>query len=50
MCGTAVVFVTSYTDEDTVKRIHQQVPGAPALSKPVYRKELASAVAELGCA
>jgi two-component system, response regulator PdtaR len=47
VCGTAVVFVTSYTDEDTVERIHQQAPGAPVLPKPVYRECLADAVAEV---
>ena len=45
VCQTAVVFVTSYNDDDTVERIHQQVPGAPVLAKPVYRKTLAGAVA-----
>jgi two-component system, response regulator PdtaR len=46
VCETAVVFVTSYNDDDTVERIHQQVPGAPVLPKPVYRERLADAVAE----
>ena len=45
VCETAVVFVTSYNDDDTVERIHEQVPGAPVLAKPVYRERLASAVA-----
>jgi two-component system, response regulator PdtaR len=45
VCGAAVVFVTSYTDDGTVERIHQQMPGTPVLPKPVYRKELANAVA-----
>jgi two-component system, response regulator PdtaR len=45
VCNTAVVFVTSYNDDDTVERIHQQVPGAPVLAKPVYRETLADAVA-----
>ena len=44
ICQTAVVFVTSYNDDDTVERIHQQVPGAPVLAKPVYHKSLAGAV------
>ncbi len=48
VCGTAIVFVTSYTDEDTVERINQQVPGAPVLPKPVYRQQLANAVLEAG--
>jgi DNA-binding NarL/FixJ family response regulator len=47
VCETAVVFVTSYNDDDTVERIHQQVPGAPVLAKPVYRETLADAVAEV---
>ena len=46
VCETAVVFVTSYNDDDTVERIHEQVPGAPVLPKPVYRERLADAVAE----
>jgi hypothetical protein len=33
------------SDEDTVERIHEQVPGAPVLSKPVFRHTLAGAVA-----
>jgi DNA-binding NarL/FixJ family response regulator len=47
VCETAVVFVTSYNDDDTVDRIHEQVPGAPVLPKPVYRERLADAVAEV---
>jgi two-component system, response regulator PdtaR len=46
VCETAVVFVTSYNDDDTAERIRQQVPGAPVLPKPVYRERLADAVAE----
>lgn len=41
-----VVFVTSYSDDDTVARIHQRVPGAPVLPKPVHVKSLAGAIAE----
>ena len=48
VCETAVVFVTSYNDDDTLERIHEQVPGAPVLPKPVYRERLAHAVAEVG--
>jgi CheY-like chemotaxis protein len=44
VCGASIVFVTSYSDEDTVARIHEQVPGAPVLAKPVYREILADAV------
>jgi two-component system, response regulator PdtaR len=47
VCETAVVFVTSYNDDDTVERIHEQVPGAPVLPKPVYRERPADAVAEI---
>ena len=45
VCDTAIVFVTSYNDDDTVERIHQRVPGAPVLPKLVYRERLADAVA-----
>jgi DNA-binding response OmpR family regulator len=44
VCGAAVVFVTSYTDEGTLERIRERVPGAPVLSKPVYRQRLADVV------
>ena len=47
VCETPIVFITGYTDRDTVKRIHEQVPGAPVLSKPVYGDRLADAVAAL---
>ena len=46
VCEVPVVFVTGYDDADTIERIHEQVPGAPVLSKPAYRKGLADAVAE----
>ncbi len=45
VCGSAVIFVTSYSDLDTVERIHKQVPGAPVLPKPVRAECLAEAVA-----
>lgn len=45
VCEAPIVFITGYTDRDTVARIHQQVPGAPVLSKPVYGDRLADAVA-----
>ena len=45
VCDTPVVFVTAHNDADTIGRIHQQVPGAPVLSKPVFRDRLADAVA-----
>jgi CheY-like chemotaxis protein len=46
VCGASVVFVTANSDEGTLTRIHERVPGAPVLSKPVYRKQLAKAVSE----
>jgi DNA-binding response OmpR family regulator len=46
VCGASIVFVTANSDEGTLARIHEQVPGAPVLSKPVYRKQLAKAVSE----
>jgi CheY-like chemotaxis protein len=45
VCRTEVVFVTANTDQDTLQRIHEQVPGAPVLEKPVRRERLAEAVA-----
>lgn len=45
VCEAPIVFITGYTDPDTVERIHQQVPGACVLPKPVYRDRLAAAVA-----
>jgi DNA-binding response OmpR family regulator len=44
MCGATVVFVTGCNDEDTVERIHERVPGAPVVPKPVYGKRLAAAL------
>jgi DNA-binding response OmpR family regulator len=44
VCEAPIVFVTGYTDRDTVNRIHEQVPGAPVLSKPVNYARLAHAV------
>jgi DNA-binding response OmpR family regulator len=46
VCGASVLFVTARHDEDTVSRIHQQVPGAPVVRKPIYRRCLAEAVAQ----
>ena len=31
-----IVFVTAYTDPDTVERIRKEVPGAPLLPKPSF--------------
>jgi CheY-like chemotaxis protein len=47
VCEVPVVFVTGYNDPDTIERIHERVPGAPVLPKPVHREGLADAVAEL---
>ena len=45
VCDIPIVFVTAYTDHDTVERMHQQVPDAPVIAKPLYRERLADAVA-----
>jgi two-component system, LytTR family, response regulator len=45
VCQVPIVFVTAQRDSATVERIHEQVPGAPVLSKPVFRHTLAGAVA-----
>ena len=45
VCDIPIVFVTAYTDHDTVERIHRQVPDAPVIAKPLYREGLAKAVA-----
>ena len=45
VCDIPVVFITAYTDPDTVERIHEQVPDAPVLAKPVFRHTLADAIA-----
>jgi DNA-binding NarL/FixJ family response regulator len=47
MFDVPVVFVTSYSDDNTVERIYQQVPGAPVLLKPVYPERLADAIAKV---
>ena len=46
VCEIPVVFITAYTDHDTVARIHEQVPGVPVIAKSVYRARLAKAVKE----
>ena len=38
VCDIPVVFITAHTDLDTVERIHQQVPDAPAHDHPNYRR------------
>jgi DNA-binding response OmpR family regulator len=45
VCDVPIVFISGCTDRDTVERIHEQVPGAPVLPKPVYADRLADAVA-----
>jgi hypothetical protein len=45
VCGVSVVFVTAYTDAETIERIHERVPGAPILRKPFYADSLSKAVA-----
>ena len=45
VCEVPIVFVTAQNDEDTIDRIHEQLPGAPVLSKPVFRHALTGAVA-----
>ena len=47
VCDIPVVFVTAYTDPDTLQRIDEQVPGAPVVAKPFNRQRLAWAVAEV---
>jgi two-component system, response regulator PdtaR len=47
VCEAPIIFITGYTDRDTVDRIHEQVPGASVLPKPVYRSGLAAAVAAI---
>jgi DNA-binding NarL/FixJ family response regulator len=46
VCGASVVFVTAHNDDGTLERIREAVPGAPILSKPVYREQLAKAISE----
>jgi len=46
VCDVPIVFVTAHSDDSTLERIHDVVPGAPVLSKPVYRDTLAHAVSE----
>jgi DNA-binding NarL/FixJ family response regulator len=44
VCGVPVVFVTAHSDDGALERIRSVVPGAPVLSKPVYRENLANAI------
>jgi CheY-like chemotaxis protein len=45
VCEVPIVFVTACSDESAIERIHEQVPGAPVLAKPVLPQILADAVA-----
>jgi DNA-binding NarL/FixJ family response regulator len=45
VCEAPIVFISGYTDRDTVERIHEQVPDAPVLPKASYYYRLAAAVA-----
>ena len=48
LCGVRVVFVTAYAHEEGLtERIQQQVPNAPVLTKPLFGKQLADAIAEV---
>ena len=47
ICGASIIFVTANCDAGTLARIHEQVPGAPVLAKPVYRDDLARVVEQL---
>ncbi len=47
VCEVPVVFVTGCDDPATIERIHDQVPDAPVLTKPEYRRGLADAIAEV---
>jgi DNA-binding response OmpR family regulator len=47
VCDVPIVFVTGCDDPTTLERIHEQVPDAPVISKPQYRKGLAEAVAQV---
>ena len=45
VCDAPVIFISGYADRETVEHIHERVPDAPVLSKPVYGQRLAEAVA-----
>lgn len=47
VCNVPIIFVTGYTDSDTMALIRARVPGAAVLSKPFYKDRLADAVAEV---
>jgi CheY-like chemotaxis protein len=45
VCDAPVIFISGYADRETVERVHERVPDAPVLSKPVYGQRLTEAVA-----
>jgi response regulator of citrate/malate metabolism len=48
MYGLPVIFLTAYADNRMLlERIHQLIPGAPVLSKPLDRSRLSEAIADL---
>jgi len=48
MYGLRVIFLTAYADNRMLlERIHQLIPGAPVLSKPLNRRRLSEAIADL---
>jgi response regulator of citrate/malate metabolism len=48
MYGLPVIFLTAYADNRMlVERIHQLIPDAPVLSKPLNRSRLSEAIADL---
>ena len=47
VCGVPVVFVTAYTDANTVERIQEQCPDARVLPKVDWRERLADAMSEV---
>ena len=44
ICDVPIVFMTAQIDKDTLQRIRTVMPGAPVLSKPVYRDTLAKSL------
>jgi two-component system cell cycle sensor histidine kinase/response regulator CckA len=44
VCEVPIIFVTAHSDADTVGSIHEQVPDAPVLAKPIFRHNLAGAL------
>jgi DNA-binding NarL/FixJ family response regulator len=46
VCDASVVFVTAHSDGGARELIREAAPGAPILSKPVYREQFARAISE----